>query len=67
MPDPNVSFGENTPEFVAYLLMEDIASAEKKGLRVEGGKTTKPLADRKWILDTYAECRTAVVGGRSNT
>jgi hypothetical protein len=46
-----VHLGENSPEYVAYKLLLHVADAEKKhfaGLH--------PTADRKWILDTYAEC-----------
>lgn len=41
--------GENSPEYVACLLMKDVANAEDKHIVVGD-------ADRKWILDTYAEC-----------
>jgi hypothetical protein len=47
------TIGENTPEYVAYLLMKDIAKAENRHFVVGD-------ADRKWILDTYAECLLAV-------
>lgn len=41
-----VHIGENSPEQVAFKLMQLIAINE--------GKTGS--ADRKWMLDTYAEC-----------
>ena len=48
----------NTPEQIAYRLLEVIASHEKKVLRAPvGGSTT---ADRQWLLDTYSECLIAV-------
>jgi hypothetical protein len=42
-------FGENSPEGVAYRLFEEVVKSEQP---------KKP--DRKWILDTYAECLQAV-------
>lgn len=48
---PVVHIGENSPEMIAYRLLEHIANAEKKYLN---------NADRKWLLDTYAECLEAV-------
>jgi hypothetical protein len=55
---PVVHIGENSPEQIAYKLLETIASNEKKTLH---GTAT---ADRKWLLDTYAECLAAVFGKR---
>lgn len=51
-PVPVVHIGENSPENIAYKLLELIAQTEK----------TPPVTarDRKWILDTYAECLQAV-------
>jgi hypothetical protein len=49
----NGQAGENSPEYVAYLLMKDIAKIENKHFVV--GDT-----DRKWVLDTYAECLLAI-------
>jgi hypothetical protein len=46
--------GENSPEQVAYKLLETIASNEGKTLR--GSSVGKASAERKWLLDTYAEC-----------
>jgi len=43
---------ENSAEDVAYKLLFDI-------IRNERGSSTK-VADRKWFLDTYAECLLAV-------
>ena len=53
MADTNttVHIGENSPEYVAFKLMERIASNEQKGLY-----STHSEADRQWILSTYAEC-----------
>ena len=43
--DAVVHTGGNTPEQVAYKLLHDIAAIEGKA-----------LPDRRWLLDTYAEC-----------
>ena len=50
-----VTMADNTPEYVAFLLMQHVASVEKKDLvpPASQGKTT---ADSAWILRTYAEC-----------
>ena len=53
-----VHFGENSPEQVAFKLMEKIADVEQRPLYKHDD--TKNAADRKWILDTYAECIVAV-------
>jgi hypothetical protein len=45
-----VHIGENSPERIAYLLLYEIANVEGKSISQGGG------VDRKWILDTYAEC-----------
>jgi hypothetical protein len=55
--EPVVHIGENSPEQVALKLFYEVARSEKK----DTGRTTgddKP--DRKWILDTFAECMNAV-------
>lgn len=51
MADTVVHIGENSPEQVAYRLFENIA-------QIEGKKLFKgsDAPDRKWVLDTYAEC-----------
>lgn len=46
-----------TAEAVALELMKTIATLEKKELVIVGGKE---MADRKWIIDTYAECLDAI-------
>jgi hypothetical protein len=56
---PTIHLGENSPEHIAYLLLRAIASNEGKELAsspVSGAAS----ADKKWILDTYAECLVAV-------
>jgi hypothetical protein len=56
MTDTSLS-GDNSAEYVAYRLMIDIARVEKKAL---GASASCQIADRRWILDTYAECLRAV-------
>jgi hypothetical protein len=46
-----------TPEHIAYNLMGAIAKQEGKSLN-EKSDGARP--DRKWLLDTYAECMQAV-------
>ena len=66
--DTVVHTGGNTPEQVAYKLMHDIAAIEGKTLLTttgapgapSSGRGGKDLPDRKWLLDTYAECLLAV-------
>ena len=53
MTDPALHIGDNSPEYVAYRLMLDIAKVEKKALTPSA---SCQIADRKWVLDTYAEC-----------
>lgn len=51
----------DSPEAVAYALLFGIGKAE--------GKATNQgtlVADRKWMLDTYAECLSAVKGHRKS-
>jgi hypothetical protein len=57
--DPTVQICENSPEQVAYKLLESIAFAEGKALRpgMIGEK-----ADRAYILETYWECLRVVQG-----
>jgi hypothetical protein len=57
---PVVHLGENSPEEVAFKLMRLIGTAENKNTSVNAA-----TADRKWVLDTYAECLEAVRGHRS--
>ena len=49
---------ESAPEQVAFRLLEIIASIEGKTLAPSA--TAPATANRKWILDTYAECFVAV-------
>jgi hypothetical protein len=56
-----VHIGENSPEQVAYKLLLSVGIQEKKDV----GNGLVRGADRKWVLDTYAECLEAVQGRRS--
>jgi hypothetical protein len=49
-----VHIGENSPEYVALQLLHIVAGIENKTLNRNGD------VDRKWLLDTYAECLNAV-------
>jgi hypothetical protein len=57
--EPVVHIGENSPEQIAWKLFHDIAAVEGKALHQSPAPNQQP-ADRKWILDTYAECIRAV-------
>jgi hypothetical protein len=46
---PVVHIGENSPEYVAFMLMDRVNAAEKH-----------PTQTRRQILDLYAECLLAV-------
>lgn len=48
--------GDNSREYIAYLLFLHIANAEGKSFEKNGNGAS----NRKWILDTYAECLTTV-------
>ena len=63
---PTIHVGENSPEEVALKLLRYIASVERKVLHTTTPGSGEMPADRKWILDTYAECLKAVrnPGGR---
>ncbi|WP_346900636.1 hypothetical protein [uncultured Roseibium sp.] len=50
---PIVHIGENSVEEVAFKLFRCIGSAEGK---TAFNGSPKDGTDRKWILDTYAEC-----------
>jgi hypothetical protein len=57
MSGPVVHIAENSPEQVAYKLLEMIAKVERKSLYIptelDGGHS---VAEREWILQTYEEC-----------
>ena len=52
----------NTPEQVAYRLLQHVANVEDRSLNGGDDKTT----DRKYILTTYYECLMAVKGVNPN-
>ena len=54
---PVVHIGENSPEHVAYRLFCRVGVAEQK---TSSSGFLKGDADRKWFLDTYAECLATV-------
>jgi hypothetical protein len=62
--EPVVHIGENSPEHVAFRLYQIIAFLEGRtnsaGFAKDGGG-----ADRRYILDTYAECLECVKGYRA--
>jgi hypothetical protein len=60
-----VHIGENSPEKVAFDLMELVGRVEKKSHFTDGLKPGFTTMDRKWLLDTFAECLTTVKGYRS--
>ena len=55
-----VHIGENSPQHVAYQLFRHIVSVEDKSFATGKAGT----ANRKWILDTYAECLRTVLDPR---
>lgn len=67
MSDTIVHIGENSPEQVALKLFEMVAKVEERKLYVDRSDRSGGAADRKYILDTYAECLLAVTvpSGRS--
>ena len=62
---PAVHIGENSPEQVAFKLMEKIAAVERVGFYAHASGQDKP-ATRSWILDTYAECLQTVRNARGS-
>ncbi len=62
---PVVHIGENSPEYVAWKLLHEIASMERKATSAKpSGEGWQP-AGRQWWLDTYAECLYTVKGFRT--
>jgi hypothetical protein len=49
-----VHMGENSPEHVAFRLMTLIGNCEGKNFNRNA--STGNLADRDWVLRTYAKC-----------
>jgi hypothetical protein len=59
-----IHVGENSPEYVAFRLMEKIAASEGR-IFTDRPSGTQQSADRAWILSTYRECLSAVLGAGS--
>jgi hypothetical protein len=57
-----VHIGENSPEQVAYKLMQDVMQAEKRSHASDGGNNGWQRADRAYMLSTYYECLRTVQG-----
>ncbi len=51
-----VHIGENSPEHVAYRLMQDVLTVENKEVIGRDPSGGREIATRKEILDIYAEC-----------
>lgn len=59
-----VHIGENSPEYVAYKLMVDVMRLERKTTSTGDLSAGWSTAERKYLLDTYAECLLAARGYR---
>lgn len=57
--EPVVHIGENSPEQIAWRMLETIARVEGMSLYKSPSQGEKK-ADRLWILQTFAECMFAV-------
>ena len=55
MADTVVHMGENSPEQVAYRLLGHVMNSERMSFNQNPSEGYKN-ANRKYILDTYAEC-----------
>jgi hypothetical protein len=65
MADSNtVHIASNSPEHIAYRLLEHVASVERKSFFANAAERFEP-ATRDWILDTYAECLEATKNART--
>lgn len=61
---PVFSFGEGSPELVAYRLMLDVMKIENRAIPgTPLGPGQQPM-DRHYLLSTYHECLSAVRGRR---
>ena len=58
MADTEITVENNTPEMVAYRLMETIAYGE--GVKIRSAFGGRTAASRDWVLDTYCQCLDAV-------
>ncbi len=57
--------GPNSPEKVAFDLMERVAFIE--GKRIGRDQEYRAQTDRTWLLDVYADCLEAAQGRRGAT
>jgi hypothetical protein len=46
---------DNTPEYIAFALMEKIAATEGR-VFLPRASTGQQTVDREWVLHTYAQC-----------
>ena len=52
---PMININENSPEYMAYRLFQDIVHVENKILHASQNEPNR-VANRVWILQTYSEC-----------
>ena len=65
---PVVHIGENSPEQVAFELLQKVALLERKSINKSNPEASGWTgADREWLLDTYAECLHATKCYRDHT
>jgi hypothetical protein len=57
-----VHIGENSPEQIAWKLLERIAAVENVTMYSHTPHDGNKVADRNWILSTYIECQKATRG-----
>jgi hypothetical protein len=50
-----ININENSPEYMAYRLFQDIVHVENKILHASQNEPNR-VANRAWILQTYSEC-----------
>ena len=63
MSEPSEPGGEYSPERVAYMLLQHVIGIERTTPAADPAPGWRS-ADRKWLLDTFAECLDAVRGKR---
>lgn len=64
MAESVINLGENSTEYVAYRLLQDIMRLERKTILTGSLKEGWSTADRSYVLDTYHECLRTVRGLR---
>jgi hypothetical protein len=60
-----VHAGPNSPQKIAFDLMERVAFIE--GKRIGRDQEQRTRTDRAWLLDAFSECLEAVQGRRPST